>query len=137
MGVVNLGNIKHAPIWKVFNGVKHTWTTDEAVGSPVKLDIPFSFSKNKTYLVFIRSYSASVDIEGVSTYVNAISVVTNRLDHNILAGGGVFKPIDVLGGLSFGITLPDYSEEGEPVVYIYRPSVTDAVSLFTVGIYEL
>ena len=135
MAVVNLGNIKHPPICNVFKGIKHTWTDAEAVGKPVKLDIPFVFSKNKTYLVFIRSVSGTVATDNGNIDVSAIAVLTNRIDSTNLSGGSVFSP--VAGKTSFGISIPDYSAPGGPVVYIIRPQVTDAVSLFDVGVCEL
>nr|DAE45014.1 MAG TPA: hypothetical protein [Caudoviricetes sp.] len=135
MAVVNLGNIKRPPICKVFKGIKHTWTDEETVGSAVKLDIPFAFSSNKTYLVFIRSISGTVTVDGGKKDVSAITVLTNRIDGTNLSGGSVFSP--VAGKTSFGISIPDYAGSGEPAVYIIRPQVTDAVSLFDVGVCEL
>ena len=135
MALVNLGNIKRPPICKVFKGIKHRWTDEEAVGSAVKLDIPFVFSPNKTYLVFIRSISGTVTIDDGKIDVSAIAVLTNRIDNTNLSGGDVFTP--VAGKTSFGISIPAYSAPGGPAVYIIRPQVTDAVSLFDVGVCEL
>ena len=135
MAVVNLGNIKRPPICNVFKGIKHTWKDEEAVGTAVKLDIPFVFSPNKTYLVFIRSISGKVTAGDSEIDVSAITVLTNRIDSTNLSGGSVFIP--VAGKTSFGISIPDYSEPGGPAVYIIRPQVTDAVSLFDVGVCEL
>lgn len=135
MTVVNLGNIKRPPICKVFKGIKHTWTSEEAVGSPVKFDIPFAFSPNKTYLVFIRSISGTVTVDDGDIDVSAITVLTNRIADTNLSGGSVFSP--VAGKTSFGISIPSYAAPGGPAVYIIRPQVTDAVSLFDVGVCEL
>lgn len=135
MAVVNLGNIKRPPICNVFKGIKHTWTDEEAVGSAVKLDIPFVFSQNKTYLVFIRSISGKVATGGGEIDVSAITVLTNRIDGTNLSGGSVFTPDE--GKTSFGISIPVYSAPGGPAVYIIRPQVTDSVSLFDVGVCEL
>lgn len=135
MGIVNLGSIKRQPICTVFKGIKHTWTDEETVGKAVKLDIPFVFSKNKTYLVFIRSISGTVTTDNGDIDVSAITVLTNRIDSTNLSGGSVFSP--VAGKTSFGISIPDYSATGGPAVYIIRPQVTDAISLFDVGVCEL
>lgn len=135
MAVVNLGNIKRPPICNVFKGIKHTWSDEEAVGSAVKLDIPFVFSPNKTYLVFIRSISGKVVTGGGEIDVNAIAVLTNRIGDTNLSGGSVFSP--VAGKTSFGISIPNYAAPGGPAVYIIRPQVTDAVSIFDVGVCEL
>lgn len=135
MAVVNLGSIKRRPICKVFRNIKHTWTAEEAVGSPVKLDIPFVFSPNKTYLVFIRSISGKVTTDAGEIDVSATTVLTNRINGANLSGGSIFSP--VAGKTSFGISIPDYSASDGPAVYIIRPQVTDAVSLFDVGVCEL
>lgn len=135
MGVVNLGNIKRKPKINQFNGIRHTWTNEEAVGSAVKLDIPFVFSSNKTYIVLIRSYSGSVTIDANEISVKAVDVLTNYSNGTIMSGGAPFRAI--ANDAAFGISFPDYSGSGDPAVYIVRPRETDAVSLFNVVIYEL
>lgn len=136
MAIVNLGNIKHAPVFKIFNEIKHVWSDEERVGSSIKIDIPFVFSKNKTYLVLIRSYSGKVTTEdGAEISVKAIKLLTNRFQGVSLSGGQPFKFLNL--DYSFGITFPTSSATGDLGVYIVRPEETDAVSLFNVGIYEL
>lgn len=136
MGVVNLGNIKHAPIVKLFRGIQHVWSDAEKPGGDsIKLDIPFVFSKNKTYLVLIRSYSGKVTTDDGEISVRAIKIFTNRIGGASLSGGIPFNFLN--NDYSFGITFPNYSVNGDIGVYIVRPEETDAVSLFDVGIYEL
>lgn len=135
MAVVNLGNIKRPPKIYQFNGIKHTWTDKESVGAPIRLDVPFVFSKNKTYISFIRSYSSKVTTDGVEISVRAVDVLTNYLNGTIFSGGKVFRAIS--NDASFGISFPDYSSQDGPGIYILRPSETDAVSFFNVAIYEL
>lgn len=135
MSVVNLGNIKRPPKVNQFNGIKHTWTNEEAVGSAVKLEIPFVFSANKTYIVLIRSYSAKVTIDGNEISARAIDVLTNYSNGTIMSGGAPFRAIS--NDAAFGISFPDYSASGGPAVFIVRPLETDAVSVFNVLIYEL
>lgn len=135
MAVVNLGNIKHAPIINVFSDIKHVWRDDEHVGKTVKLDIPFVFSTNKTYIVFVRSRSGKVNIDGSEVSVNAIEIFTNRIQGVSSSGGA---PFNFTGnGYSFGITLPTIGETGEMGVYIARPTKTSAASLFDACVCEL
>lgn len=135
MAVVNLGNIKHAPIINVFSDIKHIWRDDEHVGRIVKLDVPFVFSPNKTYLVFVRSKSGKVIIEGNEVSVDAIEIFTNRIKSFSSSGGA---PFNFTGSsYSFGITLPTSGDTGELGVYIARPTKTSAVSLFDVCVCEL
>ena len=134
MAVVNLGNIKHAPIINVFDDIKHVWS-DEPVGTSVKLDIPFVFYQNKTYIVFVRSRSGKVTIDGSEVSVNAIEIFTNRIK-GVSGSGGA--PFNFTGNYySFGITLPTIGDTGELGVYIARPTKTSAASLFDVCICEL
>lgn len=135
MAVVNLGNIKGAPKVKQFNGIQHTWKDEEKAGKAVRLDIPFVFSKNKTYIVFIRSYSSKVNIDGSEISVRAVDVLTNYLNGTIFSGGKTFRAIS--NDASFGISFPDYSSPDGPGIYILRPNETDAVSIFNIAIYEL
>lgn len=135
MSTVNLGNIKRPPKVRQFNGIKHKWTNDEAVGSAVKLDIPFVFSGDKTYIVLIRSYSGSVTIDDNKISVRAVSILTNYSNGTIMSGGEPFHAIS--NDAAFGISFPDYSASGGPAVFIVRPRETDDVSLFNVVIYEL
>lgn len=134
MAVVNLGNIKHAPIINVFSNIKYVWS-DEHVGASVKLDIPFVFSTNKTYIVFVRSRSGKVMIDGSEVPVGAINIFTNRIN-GVSGSGGA--PFNFTGNdYSFGITLPTIGETGEMGVYIARPTKTSAASLFDVCVCEL
>lgn len=135
MGIVNLGTIKHAPIVKTFHEIKHVWSDEEPAGSSIKLDIPLVFSPNKTYIVFIRSYSGKVTTGDAEISVKAIKLLTNRISGISLSGGVPFNFLNL--DYSFGVTLPTYSAAGDLGVYIVRPAETDAVSLFDVGIYEL
>lgn len=135
MSTVNLGNIKRPPKVNQFNGIKHTWTNEEAVGSAVKLDIPFVFSRNKTYIVLIRSYGSNVTIDDDEISIRAVDVLTNYSNGTIMSGGAPFRAIS--NDAAFGISFPDYSASGDPAVFIVRPRETDAVSLFNVVIYEL
>lgn len=135
MAVVNLGNIKHAPIINVFSDIKHVWRDDEKVGKSVKLDVPFVFSPNKTYLVFVRSKSGKVIIDGKEVSVDAIEIFTNRIKGVSSSGGA---PFNFTGNdYSFGITLPTSDDTGELGVYIARPTKTSAASLFDVCVCEL
>lgn len=134
MSTVNLGTIKHAPIVRFYGQIKHVWKEEEAAGNLVKLDIPFTFEQNKTYIVLIRSYSGTVNIDGSDVSVSAIDLLTNRLRGIALSGGVPFPAFGI--NVSFAVTFPDYSS-GTPAVYILRPQKTDAASLFAVGIYEL
>lgn len=134
MGVVNLGNIKHAPIINVFSDIKYVWS-DEHVGTSVKLDIPFVFYPNKTYIVFVRSRSGKVIIDGSEVSVNAIEIFTNRIKGVSSSGGA---PFNFTGNdYSFGITLPTIGDTDELGVYIARPTKTSAASLFDVCVCEL
>lgn len=134
MAVVNLGNIKHAPIINIFSDIKHVWS-DEHVGTSVKLDIPFVFSEDKTYIVFVRSRSGKVIINEEEVAVDAIEIFTNRI-HGVSSSGG--SPFNFTGNdYSFGITLPTTGEIGELGVYIARPAKTSAASLFDVCVCEL
>ena len=135
MAVVNLGNIKHAPIINVFSDIKYVWS-DEHVGSSVKLDVPFVFSPNKTYLVLVRSKSGKVIIDKKEVSVDAIEIFTNRIKGVSSSGGA---PFNFTGNdYSFGITLPTTtSDNAELGVYIARPTKTSAASLFDVCVCEL
>lgn len=134
MAVVNLGNIKHAPIINVFSDIKHVWS-DEHVGKSVKLDVPFVFSENKTYIVFVRSKSGKVIIDGSEVSVDAIEIFTNRIKGVSSSGGA---PFNFTGNdYSFGITLPTSGDTAELGVYIARPTKTSAASLFDVCVCEL
>ena len=134
MGVVNLGNIKHAPIINVFSDIEYVWS-DEHVGISVKLDIPFVFREDKTYLVFVRSRGGKVIIDGSEVSVNAIEIFTNRIKGVSSSGGSPFYFTGT--DYSFGITLPTIGETGELGVYIARPTKTSAASLFDVCVCEL
>lgn len=134
MGVVNLGTIKNAPKITPFINIKHYWKDEEKVGEFVKLDIPFTFDKNKTYIVLIRSNSGTVEIDGKSVNVPAIKVITNRLQNLALSGN---TPFSALGtDFTFTLTFPDYSLDS-PGIYIIRPEGTTNAAIFSVAIYEL
>ena len=135
MGTVNLGNIKNKPIFRLFKDIKHTWSDDEKVGTFVKLDIPFVFREDKTYIVLLRSIDGSVTVDGSTTRVNAINLSTNMERSISLSGGGRMAVADT--HISYAISFPSYSGADGPGVYILRPKETSAVSLFDVGIYEL
>ena len=135
MAVVNLGNIKHAPIINVFSDIKHVWRDEEKVGKSVKLDIPFVFYQNKTYIVFVRSKGGKVIIDGSEVSVDAIEIFTNRIKGFSSSGGA---PFNFTGNdYSFGITLPTSGDTNELGVYISRPTKTSAASLFDVCVCEL
>lgn len=135
MAVVNLGNIKHAPIINVFSDITHVWRDDEHVGKIVKLDVPFVFSPNKTYIVFVRSKSGKVMIDEKEVPVDAIEIFTNRIKGFSSSGGA---PFNFTGNYySFGITLPVTGDTDELGVYIARPTKTSAASLFDVYVCEL
>lgn len=135
MGVVNLGNIKNKPIFRLFKDIKHTWSDEEKIGTFVKLDIPFVFREDKTYIVFLRSKDGSVTVDGNVISVNAINLSTNMEESISLSGGA---PMSVAyTNISYAISFPNYSLEDGPGVYILRPKESSAVSLFDVGIYEL
>lgn len=136
MAVVNLGNIKHAPIINLFSDIKHVWSDKEHVGKTVKLDVPFVFSPNKTYLVFVRSKRGKVVIDEKEVSVDAIVIFTNRIKGFSSSGGA---PFNFTGNdYSFGITLPTIGDTaGELGVYIARPTKTSAASLFDVCVCEL
>lgn len=135
MGVVNLGNIKNKPIFRLFKDIKHTWSDEEKVGTFVKLDIPFVFSEDKTYIVLLRSIDGNVTVNESTIHVNAINLSTN-IERSISLSGG---PSFAVSGthISYAITFPTYSGPGGTGVYILRPKETSAVSLFDAGIYEL
>lgn len=135
MGVVNLGNIKNKPIFRVFKDIKHTWSEEEKVGTFVKLDIPFVFSENKTYIVLLRSIDGSVEVDGSKINVNAINLSTNMERAISLSGGARMAVSDT--HISYAVTFPTYSGPNGTGVYILRPKETSAVSLFDAGIYEL
>lgn len=135
MGVVNLGNIKNKPIFRSFRDIKHTWSDEENVGEFVKLDIPFVFREDKTYIVFLRSKGGTVTVDGSSISVSAIDLFTN-MENLISLSGGVPLPI-FSTHISYAISFPNYSGPDGPGIYILRPSKTAAVSLFDAGIYEL
>lgn len=134
MGIVNLGNIKSKPIFRLFKDIKHIWS-DEEVGSFVKLDIPFVFSENKTYIVLLRSIDGSVTIDGNKMNVKAINLSTN-MERSISLSGGPSFAVSATR-ISYAITFPTYSGPDGTGVYILRPKETSAVSLFDAGIYEL
>lgn len=135
MGVVNLGNIKNKPIFRLFKDIKHVWSDEEKVGTFVKLDIPFVFSEDKTYIVLLRSIDGSVEVDGSKIHVKAINISTNMERSISLSGGASFAVASTR--ISYAISFPSYSEPDGPGVYILRPSETSAASLFDVGIYEL
>jgi hypothetical protein len=135
LGIVNLGNIKSKPIFRLFKDIKHIWSDEEAVGSFVKLDIPFVFSENKTYIVLLRSVDGTVTIDGNTINVKAINLSTNMERSISLSGGASFAVSTT--SISYAISFPNYSEPGGPGVYILRPTKTSAASLFDAGIYEL
>ena len=135
MGTVNLGNIKRKPIFRSFKDITHTWSDEEVVGTFVKLDIPFVFSENKTYLVFLRSIDGSVTVDGNKIYVKAINLSTN-LEGSISLSGGASFAVSATH-ISYSISFPTYSGPDGTGVYILRPKETSLVSLFDVGIYEL
>lgn len=135
MGVVNLGNIKNKPIFRLFKDIKHTWSAEEKVGTFVKLDIPFVFSENKTYIVLLRSIDGSVEVDGSKINVNAINLSTNMERSISLSGGARMAGSET--HISYAVTFPTYSGPNGTGVYILRPKETSAVSLFDAGIYEL
>lgn len=135
MGVVNLGNIKNKPIFRLFKGIKHTWSDKEKVGTFVKLDIPFVFSEDKTYIVLLRSIDGNVTVNESKIHVNAINLSTNMESSISLSGGPSFAVSAT--HISYATTFPTYSGPDGTGVYILRPMETSAVSLFDAGIYEL
>lgn len=135
MGVVNLGNIKSKPIFRLFKDIKHVWSDEEKVGAFVKLDIPFAFSENKTYIVLLRSKDGSVEVDGNKIQVKAINISTN-MERSISLSGGASFAVSATR-ISYAVTFPNYSEPDGPGVYILRPTETSAASLFDAGIYEL
>lgn len=135
MGVVNLGNIKNKPIFRLFKDIKHVWSDEEKVGTFVKLDIPFVFSEDKTYIVLLRSRDGSVEVDGKKIQVNAINISTN-MERSISLSGGTSFAVSATR-ISYAISFPSYSDSDGPGVYILRPSETSAASLFDAGIYEL
>lgn len=135
MGVVNLGNIKNKPIFRLFRDIKHVWSDEENVGAFVKLDIPFVFSDNKTYIVLLRSIDGSVEVDGKKIQVKAINISTNMMKSISLSGGGSFAVSET--HISYAVTFPSSSGPDGPGVYVLRPKETSAASLFDAGIYEL
>ena len=135
MGVVNLGNIKNKPIFRLFKDIKHTWSNEENIGTFVKLDIPFVFSEDKTYIVLLRSIDGKVTVDGSEISVNAINLSTN-MEKSISLSGGARMAVSSTH-ISYAISFPSYSGADGPGIYILRPKETSAVSLFDVGIYEL
>jgi len=135
LGVVNLGNIKSKPIFRLFKDIKHIWSDQELVGSFVKLDIPFVFSENKTYIVLLRSIDGSVTVDGNKINVKAINLSTNMEKSISLSGGASFAVSAT--HISYAISFPNYSGPDGPGVYILRPKETSVASLFDAGIYEL
>lgn len=135
MGVVNLGNIKNKPIFRLFKNIKHIWSDDEKIGTFVKLDIPFVFREDKTYIVLLRSIAGSVTVDGSAIQVSAINLSTNMEQSISLSGGGRMSVSDTY--ISYAISFPNYSGEDGPGVYILRPKESSAASLFDAGIYEL
>lgn len=135
MGVVNLGNIKNKPIFRLFKDIRYTWSDEEKVGTFVKLDIPFVFSEDKTYIVFLRSRDGNVTVNESTIHVNAINLSTNIERSISLSGGPSFAVSET--HISYAITFPTYSGPHGTGVYILRPKETSAVSLFDAGIYEL
>lgn len=135
MGVVNLGNIKNKPIFSLFKGIKHIWSDEEKVGTFVKLDIPFVFSENKTYIVLLRSIDGSVEVDGNKIQVKAINISTNMERSISLSGGASFAVSETR--ISYAVTFPSSSGPDGPGVYVLRPKETSVASLFDAGIYEL
>ena len=132
MGVVNLGSIKNAPISKLYT-VQKKWA-GESSGGRIKLDVPFEFNKNKTYVVFIRSVSGSVTIENNEVAVAAIDILTNDLLGVVLSGGKVFTGVG--SNVAFGITFPNEGVGGYGI-HIAKPGSTGVASIFNVGVFEL
>lgn len=135
MGVVNLGNIKNKPIIRVLKNVTHIWSDAEKVGEPVKLDIPFVFRQDKTYIVLLKSHSGTVTVDGSEVTVSAIDIFTNIEQGVSLSGGS--KIAFSTTYFSYAISFVNYVGSSGPGVYILRPNETGAASLFDVGIYEL
>mgnify|MGYP000069585166 CR=1 FL=1 len=135
MGVVNLGNIKNKPIFRLFKDIKHVWSDEEKVGAFVKLDIPFVFSEDKTYIVLLRSIDGSVEVDGKKIQVKAINLSTNMERSISLSGGASFAVSETR--ISYAVTFPTYSGSDGIGVYVLRPKETSAASLFDAGIYEL
>ena len=135
MGVVNLGNIKNKPIFRLFKDIKHTWSDEEKVGTFVKLDIPFVFREDKTYIVLLRSIDGNVTVDGSIMHVNAINLSSNMERSISLSGGAKMNVSDT--HISYVVSFPTYSGPDGTGVYILRPKETSAVSLFDAGIYEL
>ena len=135
MGVVNLGNIKNKPIFRLFKGIKHVWSDEEKVGAFVKLDIPFVFSEDKTYIVLLRSIDGSVEVDGNKIQVKAINISTNMERSISLSGGSRFAVSDT--SISYAVTFPSSSGPDGPGVYVLRPKEASVASLFDAGIYEL
>lgn len=134
MSIVNLGSVKNAPIYNGFYNVIHKWH-DEAVNDIVKIDLPFVFSEKKTYFVFLKSKSSTVEIEGNSVSVEAINIITNVPGGYALNGGSVFTPFYGTT-LSCGVTLPN-KRDNVTGIYIRKPEVTGVVSVLDIGIFEL
>lgn len=135
MGIVNLGNIKNKPKFRLFKEIKHVWSDEEKVGEFVKLDIPFVFSEDKTYIVLLRSKDGSVEVSGNKIQVKAINISTNMEKSISLSGGNSFAVFGT--NLSYAVTFPSSSGPDGPGVYVLRPKETSAASLFDAGIYEL
>lgn len=135
MGVVNLGNIKSKPIFRLFRNIKHIWSDEETVGSFVKIDIPFVFREDKTYIVLLRSIDGRVTVNGSEINVKAINLSTNMEGSISLSGGASFAVSAT--HISYAISFPTYSGPDGPGVYILRPAETSDASLFDAGIYEL
>lgn len=104
------------------------------MNSDVKIDLPFSFSEKKTYLVLIKSRDSNIDIEGNAVNVKAINIVTNIYKGTVFSGGPAFDPINFQ--LSFAVTFP-VKKGGALGLYIRRPSSTSVATVFDVVIYEL
>ena len=135
MGVVNLGNIKNKPIFRLFKDIQHIWRDEEKVGTFVKLDIPFVFSENKTYIVLLRSVAGNVTVDGSVIKVSSINLSSNMEKSISLSGGPRFAVSETY--ISYAVTFPTYSGPDGTGVYILRPKETSAASLFDAGIYEL
>ena len=134
MSVISLGSIKRAPVFSQFDYVKVKWG-NLASNSAAKIPVTFNFRRDRSYLVFIRSRSGEIEIEGSNVLVDTVNVLTNFPDGLRPLNCG--EKFTIFGSAyAYGITFP-FEVNGDFGIYVRKPDDTSLGAIFSVGIFEL
>ena len=135
MPVVKLGSIKNAPIEHHFFAIPVYWSDSI---NKARINVPYDFKKNRTYIALVRGEKGTVQIEGSPVLIESSNVLTNFVSNNdlsTLSGGNVFDASASVS-FSFGISFP-VEIEHEYGIYVRKTRDGSVASIFSVVIYEL